>query len=156
MGWMLSIVSCKCPPGFQSRLSRSAPREQRMPRSLRQRSLRFRTKPSRSVFSSSGRTTPHSERPRMKITIIGHLCLDVIRHPDGTETQSYGGIFFSVATLANLLGPKDSVKPVFGVGKGDYDAFIDRLKSYPNVDTSGVFVFNGPTNQVSLIYATDS
>jgi sugar/nucleoside kinase (ribokinase family) len=92
----------------------------------------------------------------MKITIIGHLCLDVIRHPDGSETQSYGGIFFSVATLANLLGPKDSVKPVFGVGKNDYNAFIDRLKPYPNVDPSGIFVFNGPTNQVSLMYETES
>lgn len=88
----------------------------------------------------------------MKITIIGHLCLDVIHHPDETETQSYGGIFFSVATLANLLGNQDTVLPVFGVGEKEYEAFLERIKVYPNVDTSGIFKFNGQTNQVRLFY----
>ena len=92
----------------------------------------------------------------MKITVIGHLCLDVILHPDGTETQSYGGIFFSVAALANLLGPKDTVAPVFGVGKADHDALIERLNSYPNVDRSGIYSFNGPSNRVRLVYSNRS
>ena len=92
----------------------------------------------------------------MKITVIGHLCLDVILHPDGTETQSYGGIFFAVAALANLMGPKDTVAPVFGVGKGDYDALIERLKSYPNVDRSGIYSLNGPSNRVRLVYLNTS
>jgi sugar/nucleoside kinase (ribokinase family) len=92
----------------------------------------------------------------MKITVTGHLCLDIIRHPDGSETRSYGGIFFSVAALANLLGPKDTVAPVFGVGKSEYDAFLERLKSYPNVDPSGLYSFSGPTNQVQLVYTTAS
>ena len=90
----------------------------------------------------------------MKITVIGHLCLDIIEQPDGNETQSYGGIFFCVSALANLLGKNDTVVPVFGVGKTDYDEFIERLKQYPNVDTSGIFRFNGLTNRVSLIYST--
>ncbi len=88
----------------------------------------------------------------MTITVIGHLCLDVIHHADGTESESYGGIFFSLATLANLLGPRDTIYPVFGVGKDDYPAFIERLQAYPNIDTAGIFKFNGPTNQVSLYY----
>ncbi|MBI3193855.1 MAG: carbohydrate kinase family protein [Ignavibacteriae bacterium] len=88
----------------------------------------------------------------MKITVIGHLCLDVIHHADGTETQSYGGIFFSVATLANVLSESDVVFPVFGVGDKEYEEFVERLKQYPNVDTSGVYKFSGPTNQVHLYY----
>ena len=88
----------------------------------------------------------------MTITVVGHLCLDVIHHSNGEETRSYGGIFFSLVTLANLLGPKDSILPVFGVGKSDYDAFIERLQSYSNIDTSGIYKFNGPTNQVDLLY----
>jgi sugar/nucleoside kinase (ribokinase family) len=91
----------------------------------------------------------------MTITIIGHLCLDVISHADGTETQSYGGIFFSVATAANLLCPNDTIYPVFGVGKGEYDSLIERLKIYPNVDASGIYKFNAPTNQVHLMYKND-
>ena len=89
----------------------------------------------------------------MKITVIGHLCLDVIQHADGSETQSYGGIFFSVAALANLLAPEDVVAPVFGIGGNDYEAFIERLNAYPNVDTSGLYSFDGPTNQVRLVYS---
>lgn len=88
----------------------------------------------------------------MTITVIGHLCLDVIHHADGTETQSYGGIFFSLATLANLLGPRDTIFPVFGVGKDDHAALLERLQAYPNVDPSGIYKFSGPTNQVSLHY----
>jgi sugar/nucleoside kinase (ribokinase family) len=92
----------------------------------------------------------------MNLTVIGHLCIDVIHHADGTETNSYGGIFFSIAAAANLLGSSGTVLPVFGVGKNEYDALIERLKSYPNVDTSGIFKFNGPTNQVHLIYENNS
>ncbi|HMD13841.1 MAG TPA: carbohydrate kinase family protein [Bacteroidota bacterium] len=90
----------------------------------------------------------------MIIPVIGHLCLDIIEHPDKTETQSYGGIFFSVVTLANLLSAKDTIRPVFGVGKSDYDELIERLSRYPNVDSSGIFKFNGPTNQVRLMYSS--
>ncbi len=88
----------------------------------------------------------------MKITVIGHICLDVISHPDGSETQSPGGIYFSVATLANLLSPADSVVPVFGVGRNEYDDIIRLLERYPNVDTSAIYRMNAPTNQVHLIY----
>lgn len=88
----------------------------------------------------------------MKITVIGHLCLDVIRHVDGTETKGYGGIFFSITALANLLQHDDIVAPVFGVGKDDYDALIARLQRYPNIDTGSIYRFSGQTNQVHLYY----
>ncbi|HTK81499.1 MAG TPA: carbohydrate kinase family protein [Bacteroidota bacterium] len=91
----------------------------------------------------------------MKITLIGHLCLDVIHHPDGSTTQGYGGIFFSLATLANLLPAGDTITPVFGVGKDDYDALIERLAAYPNVSTDAIYRFPGPTNQVHLFYEND-
>jgi sugar/nucleoside kinase (ribokinase family) len=90
----------------------------------------------------------------MTITVIGHICLDCFDQPDGSVKQNYGGIFFTLAALANLLGEDDTIYPVFGIGKNDYDALIERLKQYPNVDTSGIFKFSGPTNQVRLVYST--
>jgi sugar/nucleoside kinase (ribokinase family) len=90
----------------------------------------------------------------MVITVIGHLCLDVIEHPDGTETEHFGGIYFSVATLAALLKKSDTVQPVFGVGKAEYEMLMDRLSVYPNVDPAGIYKFNGPTNRVRLTYTT--
>jgi sugar/nucleoside kinase (ribokinase family) len=88
----------------------------------------------------------------MKIAVIGHLCLDVIHHADGSETESPGGIFFSVETLAHLLTPPDTVVPIFGVGKNEYEGILNLLERHPTVDTSGIFRMNAPTNQVSLQY----
>jgi sugar/nucleoside kinase (ribokinase family) len=90
----------------------------------------------------------------MTITVIGHPCYDVIVQPDGSETESYGGIFFTIATLAQLLKKTDKIMPVFGIGKSDYDEFVERLKQFPNVDTSGIYKFNGQTNRVRLIYSS--
>jgi len=90
----------------------------------------------------------------MTFTVIGHLCFDVIELLDGNEIQSYGGIYFPLAALANFLSPDDKILPVFGIGKTDYNSFIDHLKMYPNIDTSGIFKFSGPTNQVRLKYST--
>lgn len=88
----------------------------------------------------------------MTITVIGHFCFDVIHHPDGTETQSYGGIYFTIAALAHLLTPADKIFPVFGLGKADFEEVTTHLETLPGVDTSGIFKFNGETNRVHLYY----
>src|SRR3990172_5786411 len=88
----------------------------------------------------------------MKFTIIGHLCLDVIHHPDGTETKSYGGIHFAVAAMANIASAGDVICPVFGVGEGEFQAVKQLVERYPNVDGGGIFSFAGVTNHVHLFY----
>ena len=88
----------------------------------------------------------------MTITVIGHLCLDIINHADRSSSKGYGGIYFTVASLANLLPETDTIIPVFGVGKDDHEELIRSLEKYQNVDTSGIYKFPGPTNQVSLYY----
>ncbi len=88
----------------------------------------------------------------MTITVIGHLCLDEINPAGGGTSRSYGGIYFALATLAEVLLPGDRVRPVFGVGKEEYQDFIAHLARWPNVDTSGIFRMGGPTNSVSLLY----
>jgi 2-dehydro-3-deoxygluconokinase len=88
----------------------------------------------------------------MTVTVIGHLCLDEIHHPDGRITGSYGGIYFTVATLSKVLPAGDVVRPVFGVGKEDHAQFLEAMSALPNVDTSGIFKMQGPTNRVALRY----
>ncbi|MEK6565953.1 MAG: hypothetical protein AABZ41_04525, partial [Bacteroidota bacterium] len=94
----------------------------------------------------------------MRIAVIGHLCLDVVHLPDGSGherlSESYGGIFWAVATLANLLSSEDVISPVFGVGTNEFDKVMKRLNRYENVDTTGIFKIDGPTNQVHLFYGT--
>jgi sugar/nucleoside kinase (ribokinase family) len=100
----------------------------------------------------------------MKITVVGHICLDTIHRTlaaaDAVQAEppaelSYGGIFFSVAALANIAPAEATISPVFGVGKNEYPALIERLQRYPNVDTAGIYKFDGPTNAVRLAYHGD-
>lgn len=90
----------------------------------------------------------------MKFLVIGHLCRDFIHPVDEPEIQSYGGIYYSVATLASLLGENDRVIPIFGVNRNDYSPLIRHLEQFSNVDTSGIFQFDEPTNNVHLFYQT--
>jgi sugar/nucleoside kinase (ribokinase family) len=94
----------------------------------------------------------------MDITVIGHLCKDRILGPveGAPPVVQYGGIMYSVATLAALAGPNDTIHPVFGVGQKDADEVKDLLRSLPQVDISGVFPVKGPTNEVTLIYGRPS
>ncbi len=88
----------------------------------------------------------------MKFLILGHFCLDIIHPVDEPEIQSYGGIYYSLATLSVLADPTDRILPVFGVNKNDYTSIIQHLKQFPNVDTSGIYQFDEPTNSVHLYY----
>lgn len=88
----------------------------------------------------------------MKVLVIGHLCLDVIHPVQGPEMESYGGIYYSVASLASLLESRDRIIPVFGVHRSEYEPLLERLAQFPNVDSSAIFPFDTPTNRVHLYY----
>ncbi len=95
-----------------------------------------------------------------KILVMGHLCIDVFGEKVSPATGKtdggirWGGIFFSLATLANLA--EDAIiVPVFGVGTKEYEPLLERIRRYSNVDPSGIFRLPGPTNTVHLIYQND-
>lgn len=94
----------------------------------------------------------------MVITVIGHLCKDVIHLPHEQEAQqeSFGGIFYTILALANLMSDKDRIQPIFGVGQADYEYLMEQLRQYKNIDPSGIFKFKGLTNQVHLFYEKDA
>jgi hypothetical protein len=94
----------------------------------------------------------------MTITIIGHLCKDIVHLPgeEVAHEESFGGIMFALLTLANLMSERDCIQPIFGVGQADYEALSEQLKPYKNIDMSGIFKFKGLTNQVQLYYQKDA
>ena len=94
----------------------------------------------------------------MTITIIGHLCKDIIHGPGEKETheETFGGIMYTLFTLAHLMSERDCIQPVFGVGQADFETLIEQLKPFKNIDVSGIFKFKGPTNQVQLFYQNDA
>lgn len=94
----------------------------------------------------------------MHITVIGHLCKDVVHRSNGSlqreeqQTEYFGGIFFSVAALGAMASDEDTIHPVFGVSESDHEALLNQLRKYPNVETGGIFTFQEPTNSVHLFY----
>ena len=84
----------------------------------------------------------------MKLTIIGHICFDIFHRVDGTEERVLGGIYHAVAAMANLASDRDTIYPVFGVGKKDGEQVRTVLSQYKNIDLSGIFTFDGETNSV--------
>lgn len=85
----------------------------------------------------------------MTITVIGHLCID--QH-SGELREQWGGIIYSLLTLAHLMEERDTIRPIFPVGKQDSDKLMDLLKNYPHIDTSGITTTEEPTNRVMLFY----
>ena len=88
----------------------------------------------------------------IEITVIGHPARDCFHtfDPAGAEhvTETPGGIFYSIATLASILAPEDTVIPVFGVHEEEYDAVVDRLHGFQNVDPKGIFKTKERINEV--------
>ena len=90
----------------------------------------------------------------MNITVIGHICRDTILRPGEEKpgTTQYGGIAYTVAALAGLMGKNDAIYPVFGVGEEDYDAVCGMLSAFECVSTEGVFRVKSRMNEVTLAY----
>lgn len=92
----------------------------------------------------------------MKILLLGHICLDSIHTEPGEKSlnpsPSLGGIYYSLATLAHLAEAGDSILPVFGVASVDYDLIMDEVSQLPNLNTKGIFKYEGESNHVHLFY----
>lgn len=84
----------------------------------------------------------------MKITVIGHFCVDIFHHSDGTEEKKFGGIFHSIAAIANLASDRDVIFPVAGVGSTELDDLTSALSQYKNVDCSALYRYEGDSNYV--------
>ncbi len=84
----------------------------------------------------------------MKITVIGHFCLDIFHRVDGTEEKKLGGIFHSLSAMANLVSERDTIFPVFGVGETEVEEMKSVLSQYKNIDSSGIFQFPGESNYI--------
>ncbi|MDD8017740.1 MAG: carbohydrate kinase family protein [Bacteroidota bacterium] len=84
----------------------------------------------------------------MKITLIGHCCVDVFHLADGSEKRELGGIFHAVAAMANIASDRDTLFPVFGIGVSEFELVTSALSEYKNIDLSGVFQYRGESNFV--------
>lgn len=88
----------------------------------------------------------------MNYLVIGEPCVDVIHKADGSRIFSYGGILYSVISLAVLSGRDDTIIPVMNAGEDEFDNIIAILSKYPNIRTHGINKLKHPTRRVNLYY----
>lgn len=88
----------------------------------------------------------------MKIGVIGTFIKDHIFLSNGTEVNSFGGIFYTVSILGNLVSEHDEVYPVCHMGEDIYDDIIKRLSEYKSVKTSGIKKIAQKNTAVKLVY----
>lgn len=85
-----------------------------------------------------------------RIAVVGSINRDTILTPDGTRTDSYGGILYSIAALAEVGSA--TIFPVCNVGKDVEDAVRRLLGSMASVRMDGVRFVPEPNPHCFLTY----
>jgi len=88
----------------------------------------------------------------MKFLVIGEPCIDMIYKADGEAKKSYGGILYSIISLAVISKKDDVILPVINIGEDEYDNIKDLLSKYSNIDTSGLHKMPHSTRKVNLYF----
>lgn len=88
----------------------------------------------------------------MKYLVIGEPCVDLIHKANGEVIHSYGGILYSVLSLAVLAGKDDTLYPVMNLGNDEYENITNILKKYPSIKHDGIYRVSHPTRKVNLFY----
>jgi sugar/nucleoside kinase (ribokinase family) len=88
----------------------------------------------------------------MNFLVIGEPCVDLIHKHDGEVISSYGGILYSVISLAVLAGNNDTVIPIMNLGSDEFENITGILKNYQNIRLDGIYKVEHPTRKVRLFY----
>ena len=88
----------------------------------------------------------------MKITVIGTIVKDRIIAIDGTVTESFGGLFYSIEALRALSSPDDRITPISFVGADIYDQVMAYFENDERMNLKGLYRIDQPNNNVELHY----
>jgi len=88
----------------------------------------------------------------VRIAVIGTLCWDRIIRPDKSVTESFGGVAYTILTLASLLESKAEIIPICNIGQDRFSDAVDLFKQSPDVKLNGLSRVEERNNAVTLIY----
>lgn len=88
----------------------------------------------------------------MKITVIGTINKDLILPFQGAPIESYGGIFYNIAILSQLVDEADEIVPVSFIGEDVQTPVMAVLKKLPRVSVEGLIPINQKNHKVILEY----
>jgi sugar/nucleoside kinase (ribokinase family) len=88
----------------------------------------------------------------MKYTLIGTILLDRIINIDGIHSDGFGGLMYTINAFRAACNADDEIIPVSRIGNDAYQKVKEYFKDDPRVNLDGLQYFDGPNNQVKLIY----
>ncbi|MFC1555512.1 carbohydrate kinase family protein [candidate division KSB1 bacterium] len=88
----------------------------------------------------------------MNVAVLGTICLDEIRKGNADPRYGFGGLFYSVIALAQLIHKSGYVYPVVKIGENDYQAIEEQFQSNHTVDLKYAQKYPGLNNRVILEY----
>lgn len=88
----------------------------------------------------------------MKLAVIGEPCMDYIHRGNDSTDKQFGGILYSVVSLAVVAGKGAEIYPVMNLGEDEYDNVLSLLNKIGNINTSYISKTKHKTRIVSLYY----
>ena len=88
----------------------------------------------------------------MKLAVIGEPCMDYIYRGDSSTEKQFGGILYSLVSLAVIAGKGAEVFPVMNLGEDEYENVTGFLKKFGNINHSCINKSKHKTRVVSLYY----
>ena len=86
----------------------------------------------------------------MNYLVIGEPCIDLIHKESGDVEHSFGGVLYSIISLAVLASANDSIYPLMNLGEDEYDNITNIFKKYPKIKFDGINKVSHPTKKVHL------
>ncbi len=87
-----------------------------------------------------------------KIALLGTINRDTIRTPDGVETESYGGILYSLLPLSAIVKETARICPVVNIGEDVREAVTGYLSPCDNVQFDGVSFVPEKNTHCFMVY----
>lgn len=89
-----------------------------------------------------------------KISVIGSVNYDVIYPFRGKHFSSFGGVTYTVLTLAKIL-PDYEIVPIINIGKREKDVFLEMLSNFKNIRIKYIKEVEKTTRNVLKYYSPD-
>jgi hypothetical protein len=88
----------------------------------------------------------------VKLAVIGEPCMDYIYRGSTSTEKQFGGILYSVVSLAVIAGKNCEVFPVMNLGEDEYDNVTALFKSIGNINIEHINRTQHKTRVVNLYY----
>ena len=92
----------------------------------------------------------------MKLGVIGEPCIDYIYRGSISHEKQFGGILYSVVSLAVISGKSAGIYPLMNLGEDEYESVAAFLNKFRNIKTDFINKSQHKTRVVNLYYKDSS